>query len=339
MIDFIDFKEDTRYAFAVGKIRVLESRLIDKAGIERMVEASDAQGVLNILNETEYATSISNLKSIYDFETILNDELKKVLKLISDLSNEPKLTALFLLKYDFQNLKSLTKSKYFKKDLDNLLIEGALIDIEKLKEIFGEERFGDLPYNISEIVKKALEEVEKSKEPQIIDIIYDKELYSLLYSKSEEAGNPFIKQFFQISIDLANLKTFIRVKELNLEREFLEKVLLDFGFIEKKTLLEMYEERVDTLLQRLAYTPYRKVLEEGLKDWKKERSFRQFERCCNNFILEFLSKTRYVVFGVEPLIGYLIAKENEITTIRVIMIGKLNNLSKETILERVESSQ
>ena len=76
-----------------------------------------------------------------------------------------------------------------------------------------------------------------------------------------------------------------------------------------------------------------------MKDWKKERSFRQFERCCNNFILEFLSKTRYVVFGVEPLIGYLIAKENEITTIRVIMIGKLNNLSKETILERVESSQ
>ena len=40
-------------------------------------------------------------------------------------------------------------------------------------------------------------------------------------------------------------------------------------------------------------------------------------------------------FGIGPLAAYLIARENEIKTVRIILSGKLNELPEESIRERV----
>lgn len=42
-----------------------------------------------------------------------------------------------------------------------------------------------------------------------------------------------------------------------------------------------------------------------------------------------------MAFGIEPLIAYLIAKEHEVKLIRIIMIGKINQLSMDLISERL----
>ena len=45
-----------------------------------------------------------------------------------------------------------------------------------------------------------------------------------------------------------------------------------------------------------------------------------------------------MAFGEHPLIGYLYAKENELTTIRIILTGRLAGLDAETIRERLRES-
>jgi V/A-type H+-transporting ATPase subunit C len=42
-----------------------------------------------------------------------------------------------------------------------------------------------------------------------------------------------------------------------------------------------------------------------------------------------------VAFGPEPILAYLLAKELEGRLVRLIMVGKINNLPKETIKERL----
>ena len=42
-----------------------------------------------------------------------------------------------------------------------------------------------------------------------------------------------------------------------------------------------------------------------------------------------------MVLGPEPVIAYLLAKENEIKIIRIIMVGKINRLPTEEIRERL----
>ena len=49
-----------------------------------------------------------------------------------------------------------------------------------------------------------------------------------------------------------------------------------------------------------------------------------------------LNKTsKYINIGPEPIFSYIVAKEAEIKTLRIILVAKLNNLSPDVIRERV----
>jgi V/A-type H+-transporting ATPase subunit C len=49
--------------------------------------------------------------------------------------------------------------------------------------------------------------------------------------------------------------------------------------------------------------------------------------------LEYLRRAKLVAFGIEPLVAYVHAKENELRIIRTIMVGKLNNVEPNVIKE------
>ena len=51
-----------------------------------------------------------------------------------------------------------------------------------------------------------------------------------------------------------------------------------------------------------------------------------------------MKKAKTIPFGIEPIIGYIYAKENEIKLIRIIMVGQMNNVPKEVIRERLRDS-
>lgn len=48
------------YGFAVGRIRVLETKLLDRGRLERMAEAADLPEALGVLGETEYAPHVGS---------------------------------------------------------------------------------------------------------------------------------------------------------------------------------------------------------------------------------------------------------------------------------------
>ena len=60
-----------------------------------------------------------------------------------------------------------------------------------------------------------------------------------------------------------------------------------------------------------------------------------FERWCDNRIIETISPQKYNAFTIGPIIAYVIARQNEIKTVRIILSGKQNDLPEESIRERV----
>ena len=60
-----------------------------------------------------------------------------------------------------------------------------------------------------------------------------------------------------------------------------------------------------------------------------------FERWCDNRIIETIRPQLYNSFTIGPLVAYVIARENEIKTVRIILSGKQNELPDESIRERV----
>ena len=59
-----------------------------------------------------------------------------------------------------------------------------------------------------------------------------------------------------------------------------------------------------------------------------------FERWCDNRIIQTISPEKYHAFTIGPVIAYVIARQNEIKTVRFILSGKQNELPDDSIRER-----
>lgn len=52
-------------------------------------------------------------------------------------------------------------------------------------------------------------------------------------------------------------------------------------------------------------------------------------------MIRTIQPQKYNPFSVGPLVAYVLARENEIKTVRIILSGKQNGLPEESIRERV----
>ncbi len=239
------------------------------------------------------------------------------------------------MRYDIQNLKALLKSSYLDEENDELLREIGTIPLQKLKEMVKQKDFSSL----NPILREGIEEVEGefavNPDPQFIDVTLDRCLYNLMYKTASDNKSSFLMNYISTQIDLINVKTLIRVKSMGYGRDFLKKVILLNGKLDYSFFNEIFDESLEALIDRLAYKDYGKVVEEGISNYMKTKSLTRFEKLSDDFIFELAKKGKYVAFGIEPLVGYLMARENEAKIIRMIMVGKINEISNELIRERL----
>ena len=64
----------------------------------------------------------------------------------------------------------------------------------------------------------------------------------------------------------------------------------------------------------------------------------EFERLCDDAVTGYLASASRVPFGEETVIGYLYAREAEITAVRIIMAGRMAGLDGETIRSRLRAT-
>ena len=67
-------------------------------------------------------------------------------------------------------------------------------------------------------------------------------------------------------------------------------------------------------------------------------SLTKFEKVCDDAVTAAAAKAKGVPFGVEAVIGYLVAKEIEFTAVRIIMSSRMAGISGDTIRERLREA-
>lgn len=330
--------DEMLFTQVIPRLRVLETRLLDKSKIDRMKDASSTEEVLKILGETSYAASLNAMKKPEDYEIVLTEELKKLYQLMYELTPEKKIIDLFSLKYDYHNIKVLIKEKCSGKDFHNMLIHVGTIPAEKLSVYIKNDDYRDVAALQREAIEKAQSDYQETKDSQRIDLILDKYMYKDMLKRAEELSDVFLIKLTKNNIDLTNMKTFLRVKKQKKGRDFLYEALLDGGMIDKDIFLNSLNDSVDNLVNRLSYTDYHKIMKDGLEDYDKKENIAGFERLSDDFLMNIIKDTKLISFGPEPMAAYIIAKETEIKLLRIIMVSKLNNIPSEVLGERLRDS-
>ena len=324
-----------QFTQALSRIWVFETRLLDRTKIERMIEAPSAEEALKILNETEYSNILSKAKRVNDYENILSYELKRIYELMYELCPVKDVVDLMSVKYRYHNLKVLLKGKFLSKDLSNLLIDLGIEDLKELKSIIDLDNFDDLKGYTKKAVIEVLKDFEENKDPQKIDIIVDRYMFDEMKDIKKKLDYKFTDKLVLATIDLTNIRTLIRLKKQGQGREFAAKVLISGGAIDKDTLISIINETPENIITKLSTTIYSDIIKEGIESFKESNSASLLEKLSDNYIMDLMKSGKLVTFGPERILSYIYAKETEIKIIRIIMVGKLNNIAEEVIRERL----
>ena len=320
---------------AESRTRVLETRLLSRATVERMVEAKDIEEVIKILGETEYANVIGGLKRAEEYEKILSSELNRVYKLMYEIAKDRTVVDLLALKYDYHNLKVLVKEKLLQKDLENLYIPIGMLDIERVRA----EYLGDRLKEIDARFKAALDDVnrdfEANNDPQRIDIIMDRHYFSHIYDLAKETEIPLFINYVQDLIDFTNIKTLIRVKKQNKDIQFLEEALIPNGKISADEIVLSLNDSIEDIMNKYKNYDISPEVRKGLEAYKQSGRLSEFEKQMDDYLMELNKPSKFIHFGPEPVFSYIVAKETEIKILRIIMVSKINNIAPDNIRERL----
>lgn len=324
-----------QFTQALSRIWVLETRLLDKAKVERMLEANSADEVLKILSDTEYGNLMGNLKRANDYEAVLSSELKRIYNLVYELCPVKEIVDLMSIKYRYHNLKVLLKGKFLGKDFSNMLIDLGKEDLNDLKRKIDADNYNDLKGDVQKAVEEAVADFEANKDPQKIDIIVDRFMYKELVSIKKSLDYKFTDKIVNAIIDSTNIKTLLRVKKQGKGREFASEVIVSGGSIDKDTLVSIINETPENIISKLSFSVYSDMIKDGIEGYISTNSANLLEKLSDNYIMDLMKGAKLATFGPERILSYIYAKETEIKIIRIIMVGKLNNIAEEVIRERL----
>jgi V/A-type H+/Na+-transporting ATPase subunit C len=330
--------KDTQYAYAVARIRSVERHLLDKGKLERMLEAKSAEEAVKVLVEANYGTSAAELSNPLDYERLLKEEHRKVFRLLKEISPKPELFDIFLLRNDYHNGKVLLKAEFMGNEQDDLLIESGSIAPLKMKGILRDRKLSELPPIMRKAVEECIDLYNRTGDPQWIDTVLDRACYQQMNEMAQVSDSSFLSDLTDVMADLANIQLFLRVGKMKKSWDYLQRILLPGGKVRSKVFVEHLGQPTDQIVEALKYTPYAAIVEQGVEAFAGTGSLTTFEKLADNYITTTVRKSKYISFGMEPLIGYLVAKENEIKNVRIIMVGKINKINTDRIRERLREA-
>ncbi len=330
--------KDIDYAYATARIKVMEKHMIGSNRIERMIDAKTPADALKVLYDAGYGNSQVELADICDYEILLKEEISKVYTLLKEISPENEPVDVFLQRNDYHNAKVIIKGEYSGQDYEKILLEPSLIDKKKLIEMIREHEISDMPCIMRNAVEECIDDLNRTGDPQIVDILLDKAMYGQMVEFCRIYKSDFLKRLIAVMIDLANIRMFLRIREMKKNSDYLKKTFIAGGNLDNKRFIKNYDEPVEKTIEEIKYTKYGKVFEEGVSSFIHTNSLSEIERLFDNFMIEHIKKYRYVSVGLEPLVCYLIAKENEIRNIRIIMSGKKGDIPDDVIRRRLRDS-
>jgi V/A-type H+-transporting ATPase subunit C len=327
----IEFPDDTRYIYAVGRIRALERRLLTRADFGRLLDAPNLDGALRLLAEMGYPVP----EGASAYEPVLTAENQAALELLETLTEDRALVEIFRSRYDFHNLKVLLKAERSGQDLDQAIVDLGTVPVEELREAVYAGEPDRLPEPLAEAMRAAQARYEEGGNPGDLDAAVENVQYAELSGMIEEMNNRFLSAWLALDVDLLNIRSFLRFRWLQEDIKTFPEILLPGGSLGWDFFRPIREEALEALAQAFGRTPYGRVVSDGIGQLQSRRSFAPLERGCDDLMIELLRTSSQTSFGVEPLAAYLLLKEFEIRSVRSVLVGKLNGLPREKIKERL----
>lgn len=313
-----------QYVYAVARIHSKELTLLDKQVLEQLLASKSHEECMRFLTDKGWGSS-----DYMSAEQMLSYEREKTWELMKELVEDMSIFNTFLYENDFHNLKASLKQYYTHKERPNVFMKNATVDPELINQAVKEHDFTLLPEFMRESAKEAYEVLMHTGDGQLCDVILDRAALDTLYQKASETKLALFQKYAELRIVAANINIAVRGLKTGKKNSFFQDAIAECETLDKNQLIEVILQGEQELYQYLETTIYVDAV-QAIKE-----SPSAFERWCDNVIMEEIKPQKNNHFSVEPLAAFILARESEIKSVRIILSGKLNNLSQDLIRERI----
>lgn len=326
------------FTYAVARIRYLENDLLPISFLYRLIGAPSISEIRKILGETVYG-----LKEEEDFDVMWENELRRTQGIVREVLPDKRLKSFFSYPYDIFNLKVLLKNKLLakrgmKKNWD-VLVDMGTVPVDRMISIVENEQYVYLPFYRKDsvfVLFDLLERMEKAElDTKFIDLFLDKLYFHFMLDEAKALGEPFLVEYIRTLIDLTNIMSFFRSRFAERPKSFLNDVLIPGGFVDKDKLVDLYQDSLDVFVKSLRYSRYGDMVEKMSAIFESSKDLASLEKLRDNYLIENMKRYKYVMFGIQPIVAFAVAKEMEVKNLRIIITGKRAGLPEEILKERL----
>lgn len=315
-----------QYIYAVARVRSRELSLLNESVIAQLCAASGEEDCLRILSERGWGNP--DLPS----EEMFREEQKKTWAFIQELvPDHMEIFDVFRLAGDYHNLKAAIKESCIDGTHPGIFLEEGTIDPGVIEQAMAESDYEALPKSMRECAREAKETLLQTRDGQLCDAIIDRAALEAIRKAGAATGEKLLEDYGELICATGDIKIAVRCAKCGKDRSFLIKAMAPCSTLDLDLLADAAASGTDAICAYLDHTVYADAVDE------LKKGVASFERWCDNRMIETIRPEIHNPFGIGPVAAYILARENEIRTVRIILAAKRNDLPEEMLRERVRA--
>ena len=332
----------TGYAFTSAYLKGEEARLITSEHVDRMLNATNIQGVLELIEDTDIGSYLGELTlmSFDDIDQSLWVYFGQCLALLEWFKMVPtevlKILSAYKVKYDILNVKAALWSIATGRRASMIPL-GIIQSYGLLDRLANAEKLGDIIEsltrcrlgNYAAILKEYEQQLSEGARSRLqVDARLDNEYYrNMLNSTRACPDAPLFSKAIGIIIDLTNLQIISRAIIEGMGLEVAEYTIGGGIMLSGETITELLSLKLSDVPARLADTQYWDAAESISSGYDRTKSIAVIAEIVEThkfrLVKEILAPR---VLSPLMILYYLILKEAEIRNLRLILKAMVDSI-------------
>jgi V/A-type H+-transporting ATPase subunit C len=344
------------YDYVNARIKGMKSRLLAPPVFETLILKPDVESIIAELENTPYKQEIERATVQYSGITCIEVALRKdftnafrkILGFMKGGESETYIKIL-LSRWDIQNIKTILRGKNIhmtSAEIVECLVPAGQLDDTTLIELIRQpdvkaiiDLLATWGIDYAKPLTRNFKEYSEKRDLSILEYAIDKFYYENALNKLGEDSydDRIILDMITTEIDVTNIKNVLKMIRDKINIEEAEGLLINGGVkLNMERLLAMI--RTGTLegaIKVLDATPY-KFLSELPADVFKTEKISVFEKELEKYLIKRgISRFLGDPLSIAVAVGYVWAKYNEITNIRIIARCKTADITEKEIREEL----
>lgn len=327
----------TDYIFSSAFVRSNERKLLKAEQFRAMTDSGNIDEICSTIQNAGYGSDAKAFRPD-TYQEVLKDNSSDMFEEIKELAQEYPGLDVLVVQNDYHNIKVLLKAEELGVDRSDILLDKGTIPVATMVDAVRSRSGNMITEFMFSAIMEAAEVLGRTKDPQLVDFICDKYCFMEVNRLAAEAKNDFIQGYAGLTIDVINLKTYIRVKNLGQNWTYFKDIFVPGGNIDEFVYGRIFDADAGTFAASFNGSALKDAVTTGRDNLTKTGDYAIFEKLCDEAIVDYIRDAKSISFGVEVLFAYLVAKQMEIKNIRILMAAKLAGMEPEDIAERIRKT-